>query len=306
MHAFNHSREVNMKLEGTITAMVTPFIDQKLDLEGLITNIRFQIASGVDGILLLGTTGEVSTLTQTEKEQVITTAVQEANGRVPVWIGTGSYSTQQTIENTKVAKNLGANGALVVTPYYNKPTQEGIYRHFEALSNAVDIPIMLYNIPGRCGINVETATMLRIANLPNIVGVKEASGLVQQAGEVFYEVCNKYPNFKIFSGDDILTLPMMSLGAVGVISVVSNLIPHKIVALTKAALKGDFGIARQLHFELLPLYKAAFFETNPIPIKAAMEICGMPAGDCRLPLCKISDQNMEKLQLQLKQLNITH
>lgn len=290
--------------QGTMTALVTPFIDQQLDVQGLIQNIRYQISSGVDGILLLGTTGEASTLSQEEQEKVISLAVKEAKGKVSVWIGTGSYCTQQTIKKTQQAADLGADGALVVTPYYNRPTQEGIYRHFEALTQAVSIPIMLYNIPGRCGTSIEVPTVLRIAALPNIMGIKEASGNIQLASEIIHTVMRKWPNFKVFSGDDALTVPMMALGAVGIISVVSNLIPVQVVALTKAALQGDFAKARQLHFQLFPLYKAAFIETNPIPIKNAMNLCNMPAGECRLPLYQMSVENLSFLRKVLLQMEL--
>lgn len=293
-----------MNLKGTITALVTPFKNQQLDEEGLAQNIRFQIASGVNGILALGTTGEASTLSSDEQERVVSIALREAKGKVPLWVGTGSYCTKQTIEKTQRAKDMGANGVLIVTPYYNKPTQEGVYRHFEAISKAVEIPILLYNIPGRCGINIETATLLKIAALPNIVGVKDATGNVQQAGEVIHSVVKKYPDFKVFCGDDALTLPMMSLGAVGIISVVSNLIPTQIVALTNAALQGDFDLARQIHFQLHSLYKVAFIETNPVPIKTAMNLCGMPAGGCRLPLYEMASENINLLRQHLMQLQL--
>lgn len=292
-----------MKLQGTITALITPFIHQKLDLQGLIKNIGHQISSGVNGILLLGTTGEGSTLTPQEKAQVIAAAVHEAKGKVPILVGTGSNSTHQTIENTLQAKSLGADGALVVTPYYNRPTQEGIYRHFEALTEAVDFPIILYNIPSRCGTNIDTHTVLRIAALPNIIGIKEASGSVSQAADIL-AASSQFPNFKLFSGDDALTIPMMALGAAGIISVVSNLVPKEMVAMTKAALQGDFEEARKMHFEWLPLFKAAFIETNPIPIKALMEICGMPAGSCRLPLYQMAEENLNKLRHQLKKMHL--
>lgn len=293
-----------MRLEGTITALVTPFIDQQLDEQGLAHNIRYQIASGVNAILLLGTTGEASTLSHDEQGRIISTSVREAKGKVPIWIGTGSYCTRQTIEKTRRAKDLGADGALVVTPYYNKPTQEGIYRHYEALANAVEMPIMLYNIPGRCGTNIETSTLLRIAALPNIVGVKEASGSIQQVGEVLHSVVKSFPDFKVFSGDDALTLPMMALGAVGVVSVVSNLVPARVVALVKAALQGDFEQARERHYQLLPLYKAAFIESNPVPIKSAMDLCNMPAGGCRLPLYRMSADNLNILRQCLLQMQL--
>ena len=280
-----------MKLKGTITALVTPFIHEKLDEEGLAHNIRYQIQQGISGILPLGTTGEAPTLSSEEQQRVISIAVREANRQVPVWVGTGSNCTQQTIEKTQLAKDLGADVALIVTPYYNKPTQEGIYRHFEAIATRVEMPIVVYNIPGRCGTNIETSTLMRIAELPHIVGVKEASGNINQAGDILHTIVKKHPHFSLFSGDDVLTLPMMALGAVGVISVVSNLVPDLVIALTSAVIQGQLDRAQEMHYQLLPLYKAAFIESNPVPIKTAMHLCGMPAGVCRLPLWQMSPEN---------------
>lgn len=285
-----------MKLKGTITALVTPFTNTNtIDEEGLARNINYQITNGINAILPLGTTGESPTITAEEQERIISIAVNEAKGKVPVMVGTGSYSTQQTIEKTGRAKKLGADAALIVTPYYNRPTQEGIYRHFEAVATSVNIPIMVYNIPGRCGANIETATLLRIAELPNIIGLKDATGNVLQAGDVIDALKAKRPDFVVFSGDDALTLPMMALGAAGVISVVSNIIPAQISAQVNAALEGNFRLAREIHYQLLPLYKAAFIETNPVPIKTAMKLVGMPAGECRLPLCSMSEENVSRL-----------
>lgn len=293
-----------MKFKGVITALVTPLIGQELDEEGLAWNVDYQIAQGIDGILSLGTTGESATLSLEEQNRVISIAVERAGGKVPVWVGTGSYCTRQTIEKTQRAKDLGADAALIVTPYYNKPTQEGIYRHFEAIATHVEMPIVVYNIPGRCGVNLETTTLLRIAELPHVIGLKEASGNIHQVADVLHTVVKKHPDFLVFSGDDALTLPMMALGAVGVISVVSNLIPAQVIALVNAALEGRFDLAKQLHYELLPLYKAAFIETNPIPIKAAMHFCGMPAGECRLPLCGMALENLQMLQRLLVEMQL--
>ena len=259
---------------------------------------------GIDGLFLLGTTGESSTLLQEEQARIISIGVKEANKKVPVWVGTGSYCTRQTIEKTKRAKDLGADVALIVTPYYNKPTQEGIYRHFETIAASVEMPIVVYNIPGRCGANIETPTLLRIAGLPNIIGVKESSGNISQVGDVLGTVVKKYPNFSVFSGDDALTLPMMALGAVGAVSVVSNLIPSQVIAQVNAALQGRFDLARELHYQLLGLYKTAFIETNPIPIKTAMGLCGMPAGKCRLPLCQMAQGNRKILRQLLVQMQL--
>ncbi len=290
-----------MKLKGTITALTTPFIHEKLDEEGLAYNIRYQIAQGINGILLLGSTGESSTLSPEEQILALTIAVQEAKGKIPVWAGTGSYCTKQTIEKTKRAKDIGADVALIVTPYYNKPTQEGIFRHFEAIVANVEMPIVIYNIPGRCGTNIETATMKRIADLPRIIGVKEASGNINQAGDILHTLTETHPHFSVFAGDDALTLPMMALGAKGIVSVVSNLVPAQVIALVNAALQGEFDLAKKIHYQLLPLYQAAFIETNPIPIKTAMNLCGMPSGECRLPLCQMAPENLNLLrQLLLK------
>ena len=200
---------------------------------------------------------------------------------------------------------MGADVALIVTPYYNKPTQEGLFRHFEAIAHSVDIPILVYNIQGRTGVNIETSTMMRIAGLPNIVGVKEASGSISQAGDVLLNVKKKYPSFTVLSGDDGLTLPMMSLGAEGVVSVVSNLVPKKVVSLVEAALKGQFVEARRVHEELSPLFKLAFIEVNPSPIKYAMDLCGMAAGPCRLPLCEMRRENQELLASKLCEMGLT-
>ncbi len=257
-----------MEIKGTYTAMVTPFTrEEEVDYEGFRKNIRFQIKNGVDGILPLGTTGESPTLTHEEKQGIIKTSVEEAKGKIKIMVGTGSYSTKQTIENTREAKELGADMALVVTPYYNKPTQEGVYRHFKAVNDTVDIPVIVYNIEGRTGKNVETSTMKRLSKLRNIIGVKEASGNVNQMGDVLDVICSQKKDFYVMSGDDGLTLPLMALGGKGVISVVSNLVPGKVCEMVNAALEMDFEKARKLHFELLPLFKGAFIVTNPVPIK---------------------------------------
>lgn len=293
-----------MQLKGTITALITPFINQQIDEEGLVQNIHYQIEQGINGLLLLGSTGEAFTLSPIEQEKVIKIAVKEAKGKVPIWVGTGSNCTRQTIEKTKRAKDLGADMASLVTPYYNKPTQEGIFRHFEAIATQVDISLIIYNVPARCGVNIETATLLRIAGLPHVLGVKEASGHVNQVGNTLYTLLEKYPHFAVFSGDDTLTLPLMALGAKGVISVVSNLIPKQMVGLVNAILKGDFEYARKLHYQLLPLFNTSMIETNPIPIKAAMDLCKMPAGECRLPLCSLQPENLNHLRQLLLRMQL--
>lgn len=293
-----------MKLKGTITALVTPFDSFRLNEEGLARNIRFQIAQGIDGIVPLGSTGEAATLSDAEQNRVIAVAVKEAKGKVPVIVGTGTNSTQQTIEKTNKAKDLGADMALIVAPYYNKPTQEGLYRHFEVIANNVDIPIIVYNNPARSVVNIEPKTLLRIAELPGIIGVKEASGNLVQVGEILLEIKKRKLNFSVLSGEDICTYPMMALGADGVISVVSNLVPTLMMALVHAALVGNYEAAREVHYQLQPLFKAAFIETNPVPIKTAMALCGMAAGDCRLPLCALSEQSLTELTRVLTEMDL--
>lgn len=285
-----------MELKGLFTVVVTPFTtSETLDKEAFRKNLRFQLDK-VDGIVVLGTTGEAPTLTDHESEEIIRIAVEEINHKIPLMVGTGTYSTKKTIENTAKAKDLGADMALVVNPYYNKPTQEGLYRHFKDLTAAVDFPICAYNIQGRCCVNIHTHTLERIADLPNIVGVKEASGDITQIGEVIGKIARQRPGFSVMSGDDALTLPLIALGGHGILSVVSNLIPRPIHEMVKAALKGDMEHARMLHHQLMPIFKGAFIETNPIPIKSAMQMCGMAAGPCRSPLCDLTPENAAKLK----------
>ena len=293
-----------LSLQGTFTALVTPFKSGKVDVEGLRANIRFQIESGINGRLMLGTTGESPTISKEERDLVIRTAVEESknltNGKVPVMVGTGCNSTKTTIEHTQRAEELGANIALVVTPYYNKPTQEGIFLHFEAVVKKTKLPVVVYNIAGRTGINIETSTMERLAKLPQIIGVKESSCNIAQIGDVIRDISQKHPNFHVMSGDDPLTFGVIALGGHGVISVLSNLTPKAIVKMVDAARKGDIVKARELHYELLPLFKGIFMETNPIPIKTAMNMRGMAAGECRLPLCELLPENKLKLKTLLK------
>lgn len=274
-----------------VTALITPFRGEEVDYAGLETNIEFQIKNGVSGIFPLGSTGESPTITEEEEEKIIATCVDVADGRVAVWAGTGNYSTKETIEKTKKAKQLGADVACIVVPYYNRPSQEGIFRHFEAIAHAVDIPIVLYNNPSRCVVNVEPTTLARIAELPNVIGIKESTGNLVQASEMMRLI----PGFLFYSGDDVYTLPLMAVGFHGVVSVASNLIPDKMVRLSNLCAQGDFAKARSIHLELLPFFRALFIEPNPIPIKAAMELCGMAAGKCRLPLTELSATGKEIL-----------
>jgi 4-hydroxy-tetrahydrodipicolinate synthase len=288
--------------EGVFTALVTPFdADGKVDEEGLRKNVEFQIESGIDGLVPVGTTGECATLSYEEHNRVVEIVVDATKGRVPVLAGTGSNSTWEALMLTRYAKEVGANGALLVVPYYNKPTQAGLYAHFKKIAEEVDIPQVLYNIPSRTGLNMLPETIAKLAKLKNVVGVKEASGDLEQIKRII-ELTGEA--FSVISGDDSLTLEIMKLGGVGVISVTSNLVPKRVVELVKAAQKGDWERAQRVHEELLPLFKALFIETNPGPIKAAMNLLGLPAGGLRLPLVEMDPQNKEKLREVLVQLGI--
>lgn len=286
-----------MSLEGLYTVCITPFDAKgKLDEEGMRSNFHRQLQQGVEGFVVLGTTSESPTLAHEEKKRVIQIAVEEIKGKGTLWVGTGNYSTDQTITSTIEAKEMGADGALIITPYYNKPTQEGLYRHFAAICSAVDFPICIYNNPTRTGQNMETATLQRLFSFPSIVAVKESSGNIMHMTDILEIVRNSHPRIRVMSGDDPITFPLLSLGGHGLFSIASNLIPSPINQMVKAALKGDWKKAQTLHFELLPFLKAVFIETNPIPIKAAMTHCGLPAGSCRLPLCNLSSLNDQKLK----------
>lgn len=290
------------KVKGVYTALVTPFNKKgEVDEEGFIKNVHHQLKNGVDGLVTLGTTGEAPTLSEKEKERLVKITVKETKGKAVVMIGTGSYSTEQTIKNTQCAEKLGADMALIVTPYYNKPTQEGLYRHFKTICENTKLPVLLYNIQGRTGQNIQTDTLKRLADIPQIIGVKEASGNITQINEVIEMIGRHRKDFCIMSGDDSFTLPIMALGGCGVISVVSNLLPKMVKELVQAMLKGDYEKAKTIHFELMPIFRGAFVETNPIPIKAAMELCGMASGPCRLPLCDLTENNQKGLQQLLKQ-----
>ena len=287
-------REKMNTISGCITAMITPFNKKlQVDYNGLRELVKFQIGSGISGLAPLGTTGEAPTIDDEERKGIIETVVDEAEGKVPVIVGTGSNSTEKTVKYTKEAERLGAEAALVVTPYYNRPSQEGIYHHFKALSEATRLPIIVYNIPSRTGVNIETETMVRIAKLDNVMGVKESSKNMQQ----MMDVINSMPNgFSVLSGDDNYTLPLIALGGHGAISVVSNLLPSRVSEMVRNALSGNMELARKLHYELMPIFKGAFIEPNPAPIKAAMNIAGMPAGSVRAPLCSMEAKNIERLK----------
>jgi 4-hydroxy-tetrahydrodipicolinate synthase len=289
--------------EGVLTAMVTPFLPNgELDEEGLRKNVEFQIRSGVDGLVPVGTTGECSTLSYEEHLRVVEVVVEAAGGRVPVLAGTGSNSTREALMLTREAKERGADGALLVVPYYNRPTQEGLYQHFKRLAEEVDLPQVLYNIPSRTGVNLAPETIARLAKLKNVVGVKEASGNFDQISKILE--LTRGEDFMVTSGNDSHTLPMMALGAVGVISVASNLVPSQMVRMVRAFREGRVEEARRIHYELSPLFEALFLETNPAPIKEAMEMAGLPAGPPRLPLVRVGEGTRQRLREVLSRLGL--
>lgn len=283
------------KLEGSIVALATPFTKGKVDEKKIRELVRWHIEQGTNGIVPCGTTGESPTLSHEEHERVIEIVVESVAGRVPVIAGTGSNSTDEAISLTRFAKKIGADAALMVTPYYNKPTQEGLYRHYEAVAKAVEIPIILYNVPGRTGVALSPETVARLHKIPTIVGIKEATGSMDQASHIL-SLCD----ITVLSGDDSLTLPLMSLGAKGVISVIANILPRKSSLMVEAFLKGDLAKAKKIHYELFPLCRALFFETNPIPVKTAMGLMGLCSSEVRLPLCPIGEDNKKKLIAAMK------
>jgi len=280
---------------GAYTALVTPMTDSgEIDYEGFRKLIQFQITEGIDGIVPLGTTGENPTLDEDEEDKLIEIAVKESAGKIKVIVGAGSNDTKHMVKYVERAKRFGADAALVVTPYYNKPNDSGMLRHFEAAAKP-GIPIIVYNIASRTGKNIPTPLMKEIAKIPGIAGVKESSGDINQMGDVIREIAiprkDSQDKFWVLSGDDSMTLPLISMGGEGVISVVSNLLPAKVKNMTQAALDGNFEKARAIHYEILPFMKAAFIETNPVPIKQALVWAGLPAGPTRLPLGKLDPSN---------------
>lgn len=283
---------------GTFTALVTPFKGEEIDFGALEKLLDGQFTAKVDGVVAVGTTGESPTLSHAERESVIQKCVKLAKGRCQVLAGTGSYSTRDAVEATKRAEQMGVDGALVVSPYYNKPSQEGLFQHFKAIAGATAIPIMLYNIPGRCGVDIGADTVVRLADAcPNVVAIKEASGSVERVSELR----SRLPEaFTILSGDDSLTLPFMAVGAVGVVSVASNLIPAEICALVAAFTAGDGVTAQKIHRRILPLIKDLFIEPNPVPVKTALGWRGLMSSACRLPLCDMSEANQARLRKTLQ------
>lgn len=285
--------------EGSIVALITPFKDGEVDYEALKKLIDFHVDNGTDAILVCGTTGESPTLTFEEHDKVVEFAVKYAAGRIKVIAGTGANATHEAVHLTAHAKEVGADAALLVVPYYNKPTQEGLYRHFSAVAEEVDIPIILYNIPSRTGVEISVDTVYRlVSDYPNIVGSKESTPNMDRISEL---VGRLGESFAVLSGDDSLTLPMMSLGAKGVVSVANNILPREIKTLTDLALAGDFKKARELHLKLYPVFKALFIETNPIPVKTACWMLGMCEKEFRLPITPMKEENENKLRQVLKE-----
>jgi len=283
----------------TFTALVTPFRDGGIDVSAFEQLIETQIAAGISGIVAIGTTGESPTLSHEEREQVICLAIAKANKRCLVLAGTGSNSTEHATADTKIAEKLGVDAALLVAPYYNKPSQEGLFRHFKAIADATSLPIMLYNIPGRCSVDIVPETVVRLAKeCRNIVSIKEASGSVERVSELRRNLPDA---FTILSGDDSLTLPFMAVGAAGVVSVASNLFPSEVCALVHACESGDLKSAEKVHRKLLPLFKDLFIEPNPVPVKTALGWRGVMSGEVRLPLCEMSETNQARLRKTLEE-----
>ncbi len=286
-------------IHGSIVAIVTPFKNGKIDEKALVDLIEFQIENGTHGIVPCGTTGESPTLSHEEHEYVIELAVKAVKKRIPVIAGTGSNSTEEAIRLTKFAEKVGADATLLVVPYYNKPTQEGLYIHFKQIASQVRIPIILYNIPGRSGVNLNPETIARLArDCRNIIGVKEASGSLQQASKILY-LCGM--NFILLSGEDVLNFPLLAIGGKGFITVTANVAPRDVAKLYNSYVRGEFNQARELHFKLFPLNEAMFLETNPIPVKVALSVMGKIRDEFRLPLCSLSPGNLEKLKAALKE-----
>lgn len=279
--------------KGSIVAIVTPFKNKKVDEKALGKLIEWHISEGTDAIVPCGTTGESATLDYEEHYKVIEITIKVVNKRVPVIAGTGANATDETIMITQKAKKMGADGALLVAPYYNKPTQEGLYRHYKAVAESVDIPIVLYNVPGRTAVNMLPPTVARLAETKNIIAIKEATGDMRQVSDII-RLCGD--RMTVLSGDDFTTLPLLALGGKGTISVSANVAPRDVSEMIRAWERGNIAEARKLHFKLEPLNQAMFIETNPIPVKAALSMMGKIQEEFRLPLCQMSDENRKKLR----------
>jgi len=283
--------------EGAFVAIVTPFKNGKVDEEYLRGLIEYQISDGANGIVPCGTTGESATLSHEEHDLVIRVAVEASKGKVPVLAGTGSNSTQEAIKLTQHAQDAGADGSLQITPYYNKPSQEGLYQHFSSIAADTDLPIILYNVPGRTSVNMNPATVARLAKIKNIVGIKEASGSLQAISEII-DLCGK--DFTVLSGDDPLLWPILAVGGRGVISVSANILPGKVAAMCQAAANGDMAKARSLHYEMREINDVLFIDTNPVPVKAALHLMGKIEKEVRAPLVTLSSSHLESVKEVLK------
>ena len=282
-----------MNFSGCMVALVTPFKGNKVDWESLEGLVEFHIENGIHGIVPCGTTGESATLTHQEHNEVVEAVVKYVKKRVAVIAGTGSNSTQEAIDFTRSAEKAGADGALMISPYYNRPTQEGIYQHYKKVASEVHIPLIIYNIPSRTGSKIEPETLARLAEVKNIAGVKEATGSIDQAIEVL-RLCGG--GLEVYSGEDSLTFSLMALGGKGVISTVANVAPREMSQLTRACFEGDWEKGRSIQFQLIPLIRSLFIETNPIPVKTALSLMGKCRGDLRLPMTPMAEPNVKKLQ----------
>tara|TARA_B100000686_G_scaffold349623_1_gene443456 strand:- start:1128 stop:2042 length:915 start_codon:yes stop_codon:yes gene_type:complete len=287
--------------EGSLVAIITPFRNGRFDQGAFRTLIEFQIANGTKGIVPCGTTGESATLDHAEHEEVIGVAVDTCKGRVPVLAGTGSNSTREAIYLTQAAEKAGADGALLITPYYNKPTQEGLYEHFSSVAKETGLPIILYNVPGRTSVNMQPATVQRLAEIRNVKGIKEASGSLTQISEII-SLCGD--DFTLLSGDDPLLFPILAIGGKGVISVTANILPDKVAKMCVAATTGEYEIARKIHYDLMELSQAMFIETNPIPVKVALSLMGKVTNELRPPLSPMSKEHLERLKTVLKKYSL--
>ena len=282
---------------GAFVAIVTPFIDGQIDEQGLIDLIEFHIANGTNGIVPCGTTGESATMTHEEHHRVVELTVKTVNGRVPVVAGSGSNSTAEAIDLTRHAKDGGVDGVLMVSPYYNKPSQEGLYQHYKAVAEAVDVPIILYNVPSRTSSNILPQTVARLSQIDNIAGIKEATADLNQISQVI-SLCPD--DFSVLSGDDFTSMPTVLIGGTGVISVTSNVAPRDMADMIEAALAGDVAKANQMHYKLFPLFQSMFYDTNPVPAKKSLELMGkIKSGTPRLPLYTIGDDNLVRLKAAL-------
>ncbi len=286
---------------GSMAALITPFRDGQIDVEAFERLVEFQIANGTAVLVPCGSTGESATLTHAEHVELVRLTVKFAQGRVPVIAGTGSNATQEAISLTRAAEESGAAAALLISPYYNKPTQEGIYRHYKAVADATRLPLIVYNIPGRTASKIEASTIARLAEIERVVGIKEATGLLDETQEVI-RLCGD--RIELYCGDDSLTLPVMAVGGVGVISVVANMLPKENAQLLAACGAGEWSTARRLHYQLLPVIRALFQETNPIGIKAALSMLGYCRDELRLPLLPMSDAPRAKLRAVIQQMGL--